>query len=319
LPGATRFVPLPAIVLLRAWTRADTPRIDRWLEPADVLHATNYLAPPSRLPTLVTVYDCSFVRYPELCTPEVRAFEPALRRAVRRGVTIHTSSTFVAGEIEELFGPGLRDAGRIVVVPLGVPHLEGDAVLAPAVSARLDGASYVLAIGTLEPRKNLPRLVAAFGAVAARQPDVRLVIAGKDGEDRPAVDAAVDALPSDIRRRVVLTGAVDAPTRRALLRDAAVVAYPSLYEGFGFPVLEAMASAVPVVAARAGAIPEVAGDAALLVEPTDVDALADAMERALIDEELSTQLVARGRARAREYSWSRTAAALDAVYRRLAA
>jgi len=102
VPTDTRFVPIPARILLRSWVRADAPRIDRWLRPAQVVHATNYLAPPSRLPTLVSVYDCSFVRYPELCTPEVRAFDPVIRRAVARGATLHTASDFVADEIEEI-------------------------------------------------------------------------------------------------------------------------------------------------------------------------------------------------------------------------
>jgi glycosyltransferase involved in cell wall biosynthesis len=318
LPPTTRFVPLPATVLLRAWTQRDAPRIDRWLGPADVLHATNYLAPPSRHPTLVTVYDCSFVRYPELCTPEVRAFAPSLQRAIARGVTVHTSSHFVAAEIEELFGPGLAAAGRIVVVPLGVPNLPPSGGLAPALAARIGDARYVLSIATIEPRKDLPSLVRAFGTVAARDSDVRLVLAGKDGPARPAVDAAIAALEPSARVRVVLAGAVDDPSRRALLEGAAVVAYPSVYEGFGFPVLEAMACGVPVVATRAGAVPEVAGDAAVLVEPGDVDALASALVQVLDDDARRADLVARGRSQVERFSWTRTAAELAAIYRRLA-
>jgi glycosyltransferase involved in cell wall biosynthesis len=317
LPPDTRFVPVPATVLLHAWTRVDFPRIDRWLRPARVLHATNYLAPPSRLPTLITVYDCSFARYPELCTPEVRAFGPALERAVARGATLHTSSEFVAGELDDLYGPGLRAAGRIVVVPLGVPHL--DAPSAVPLPPSVAGAPYVLAIGTLEPRKNLDRLVRAFGVVAATHPGVRLVIAGKDGDARPAIDAAIAALDRPTRSRVVLAGPVDDATRTALLRGATVLAYPSLYEGFGFPVLEAMACDVPVVTTRAGAIPEVAGTAALLADPLDADDLAGALDAALGDDALRRELVARGHARAQQFSWSATAAALARVYRDLAA
>jgi glycosyltransferase involved in cell wall biosynthesis len=318
LPPGTRFVPIPAAVLLRTWTRADVPRADRWLRPAQVVHATNYLAPPSRLPTLVTVYDCSFVRYPELCTPQVRAFEPALRRAIARGVTVHTSSEFVAAEIDERFGPGLRDAGRVVVVPLGVPDLAPRGDLAPEVRDRIAGAPYVLAIGTLEPRKNLPRLVDAFAAIAATRDDVKLVVAGKDGEARTDVDRAIARLDADARRRVVLTGPVDAATRHALLTGAAVLAYPSLYEGFGFPVLEAMACDVPVVTAHAGAIPEVAGDAALLVDPLDVDALGAAIATVLDDAARRETMVERGRERVRRFSWHATASQLLSVYRSLA-
>ncbi len=167
------------------------PRIDRWLRPARVLHATNYLTPPSALPSVVSIYDCSFVRYPELCTPEVQAFEPIVRRAIRRGATVHTGSEFVGDEIEEIFGGRLRAAGRLLVIPLGVPALGDTSTLPADIAAQLDGAPFVLAIGTLEPRKNFPHLVGAFGELAARHDGLRLVIAGHDGPARPAVDAAV--------------------------------------------------------------------------------------------------------------------------------
>jgi glycosyltransferase involved in cell wall biosynthesis len=268
-PPETRFVPIPARILLHSWTRAEVPRIDRWLKPAQVMHATNYLTPPSRLPTVVSVYDCSFVRYPELCTPEVRAFEPIVRRAIARGATVHTGSEFVADEIEEIFARGLRAAGRLVVIPLGIPALAEAASMPAALESQLGGAPYVLAIGTLEPRKNYPHLVHAFGLVAQDHADVRLVIAGHDGPARASVDAALSRLRPEVRARVILPGGVSDTVKRALLERATVLAYPSIYEGFGFPVLEAMAASVPVVAARAGSIPEVAGDAAVLVEPTD--------------------------------------------------
>jgi glycosyltransferase involved in cell wall biosynthesis len=317
-PEGTRFVPLPARVLLRSWTQRDQPRIDRWLRPARVVHATNYLAPPSALPTLVSVYDCSFVRYPELCTPEVQAFEPIVRRAIARGASVHTGSHFVAAEIEEIFGNELRAEGRLVVVPLGVPALGAASSLPEAASARLDGAPFVLAIGTLEPRKNFPHLVSAFGELAARHPDLRLVIAGHDGPARPAVDRAVARLDVSARDRVDILGSVSDGERRALLDHATALAYPSMYEGFGFPILEAMTARVPVVAARAGSIPEVAGDAALLVAPTDEQGLASALERVIDDATFRADLVGRGERRVHAFSWDATARGLNDVYVRLA-
>jgi len=318
LPETTRFVPIPARVLLAAWARADGPRIDRWLRPAQVVHATNYLAPATTLPSLVSVYDCSFVRYPDLCSPEVRAMAPIIRRAIARGATVHTTSEFVAEEIDDIFGPGLRRDARLVVVPLGVPAIGHESEMPPHVGDRLDGAPVVLAIGTIEPRKNLPHLVTAFGAVAAGHPDVRLVVAGHDGPARPDLDAAIARLPPDARSRVVVAGPVSDKGRLALLQRATLLAYPSIYEGFGFPVLEAMTARVPVVAARAGAIPEVAGDAALLVDPTDESQLAEAITRVLTDDETRRELVARGRDRVRAFSWEDTARGLTACYRRLA-
>src|SRR5262249_41949127 len=157
----------------------------------------------------VSVYDCSFVRYPELCTPQVRVFEPILRRAIARGATVHTGSAFVADEIEEHFDPSLRAQGRLVVVPLGVPELGAASALPAELGARLDGAPYVLAIGTLEPRKNYPHLVGAFGELAPRYPSLRPVIAGHDGPARPGGDRAVARLPAEVRERAIVTGSVD--------------------------------------------------------------------------------------------------------------
>lgn len=322
LPPNTRFLPIPARVLLRTWGRVDWPRPDRWLRGADVVHATNYLAPPSQRPTVVSVYDCSFLHFPESCSPDVRRFEPVIRRAARRGAWIHTSSEFVANEIREFFGHDLVDASRVVVVPLGVPPLH---ITSPAASAiplesptPFDGR-YVLAIGTLDPRKNLDHLVRAFSAIAETVPDLRLVLAGTDGLGRPAIDAELAALPQHIAARVVLTGPVDDEQRVALLTHASVLAYPSLYEGFGFPILEGMASGVPVVASTAGSIPEVAGDAALLVDPHDDNGLSAALSSVLGDDETRRDLVAAGRARAATYTWKATAYGLNALYHLAAA
>jgi glycosyltransferase involved in cell wall biosynthesis len=317
-PPETHFVPIPARILLRAWTRYDHPRIDRFLRPARVVHATNYLAPPSSLPTLVSVYDCSFVRYPELCTPEVRAFEPALRRAIARGASVHTGSEFAAAEIEEIFDSRLRATGRLHVIPLGVPPVDTSGA-ALAVHGLAPGAPFVLAIGALEPRKNLPHLVGAFARLAAAHSEIQLVIAGPDGPARADVDSAIARLTPDARARVIVTGTVSDENRRALLANARALAYPSIYEGFGFPVLEAMCAGVPVVAARAGSIPEIAGDAAILIEPTDEQELAAALDRIVGDEDLRQGLIARGRAHVTTFSWSTTAHRLDACYRELAA
>jgi glycosyltransferase involved in cell wall biosynthesis len=318
LPSGTRFPPIPARALLASWGRSDTPKLDFWLKPARVLHATNYLAPPSRLPVVVTINDCSFARYPELCTPEVRALTPVVRRSIRRGAVVHVPSAFVAREVDELFGPGLAGSGRLVVVPWGVPPVTTESETPPEIAEVVGGPPYVLAIGSLEPRKNLPYLVAAFGSIAGSHPDLRLVLAGPDGPARPAVDAAIGELAESIRSRVVITGGVSDAGRVALLAHAHVLAYPSLYEGFGFPVLEAMSIGVPVVAARAGSIPEVAGDAATLVGPTDVRALGDALAALVDDDARRAEQIALGRDQARRYSWLDTAHGLAALYRRLA-
>ena len=259
----------------------------------------------------MSVYDCWFLRNPDAAHPDVRRAGEVLRRAVRAGVTVHASSQATADALRELLGDV-----DVAVIPLGpLPVLT-----APSVSpiAELDGRPYVLAIGTLERRKNLPTLVEAFARLATEQPDVLLVIAGADGDDRPAIDAAIDRIGARLAERVMLTGRIDAPTRAWLLRHARVLAYPSLDEGFGFPLLDAMQLRVPVVASDAGSIPEVAGGAALLSPPRDVDALATNLATALASDEIRAGLIAAGDSRWHQFSWDLCAEQLTALYRELA-
>lgn len=315
LPAGTRFPPIPARVLLQTWGRAEVPRIDRWLRPARVLHATNYLTPPSALPTIVTVNDCTFVRHPGLCSEEVLALVPIVRRALRRGAWVHVPSAFVRDEVLDVFGADTA-VDRVRVIPWGVPPVAPPTELPAEVAGVIEAGPYVLAMGTIEPRKNLAHLVAAFGAVAAAGHDeLRLVLAGPDGPARPDVDAAIARLPAAVAERVVLTGLVSEAGRAALLARARILAYPSIYEGFGFPALEAMSVGVPVVAARAGSIPEVVGDAAELVSATDEAALAEALGRLSVDEARRTEMAARGHDRAQRYSWDTTAHEMAALYR----
>lgn len=325
-PGVRR-LPLPAALAHRAWARTSLPRVDRWLRPAQVVHGTNYVAPPSRLPRLVSVYDCWFLRHPDEVAPGVRRAGEVLRRAVATGAHVHASSEATAAEVRALLG-----TDRVHVVPLGAPPPAARAGSAGEQDATTEdrtghggragapaGPPFVLALGTTERRKNLPALVEAFGCLSPAVGDAELVIAGADGDDRPAIESAVDALAPARRQRVRLVGRVDDEAKARLLATATVLAYPSLDEGFGFPLLEAMAAGLPIVASRAGSIPEVAGDAALLVEATDVDGLAGALERVVTDEAERARLVAAGRVQRDRFSWATTAEQLAALYHALAA
>jgi alpha-1,3-rhamnosyl/mannosyltransferase len=181
----------------------------------------------------------------------------------------------------------------------------------PALAAWV--TSYVLAIGTVEPRKDLPTLVRAFGQVAGGRPGLALVIAGSEGWGGTELDEAVAACPA--RDRVLRLGWVDDESRDALTKGATVFAYPSRYEGFGLPPLHAMAAGTPVVAGDCGALREVLGDAARLVPPGDADALADALSGLLDDPDQRLDLSRRGRQRAALYSWEACADGIVSLYR----
>lgn len=302
---------MPARVVRELWARgASWPRAEHWTGPVDVVHALNYVAPPARVPVIVMVHDLTFVRFPELCTPDTLRYGGLVRRAVRDGAVIHTPSEFVAGEVRDEFGV---EPDRVVAIHSGLPAVTGGTAAAGAALA--GGSRYVLALGTVEPRKNLPGLVRAFSAIAAEDHEVRLVVAGPDGWDQEQFAAAVARSPS--RDRIVRLGYVTSEARRDLLAGATVFAYPSRYEGFGLPPLEAMAVGVPVVAGRAGALPEVLGDAALLVDPADDGELARALTGLLSDQSARDDLVVRGRARAARYTWNATAARVAELYRSL--
>lgn len=308
LPAGVRALdrPMPAAPLLLTWARADRPSIDWWTGPVDVVHGTNFCVPPARgAHQIVTVHDLTPVRYPELASEATQLFAALVRRALGRGAHVHTPSAFVAAEVVEHFGV---DPARVHPIHHGIPTT---ANAEPVPSPIND--PYVLALGTIEPRKGLPTLVAAFDAVADAHEGLRLVIAGPDGWGLEAFNAAVTRATH--KSRVVRFGYADDRTAAALLRGAAVLAFPSLYEGFGLPPLEAMAAGVPVVATRAGALPEVLGDAACLVAPSDHEVLAEALALVLGDAEVRAGLVARGLAHAARFSWEQCAAGLTGLYR----
>jgi glycosyltransferase involved in cell wall biosynthesis len=226
-----------------------------------------------------------------------------MHRLIRAGAWVHTPTNQGAREASALLA-----TPRVRAVPLG-PPASAAAVAHPARPER----PYVLALATHVPRKNLPRLVAGYGAAQRVHPELALVIAGAFGPDTDAINAAINALPDDAL--VVLPGWVDAGARADFLAHAVALAYPSLDEGFGFPLLEAMAAGIPVIAGTAGSMPEVAGDAAVFVDPHDVDAIGDALVRVVGDPDVRGALVDSGGARVTQFSWRRTALELMSLYR----
>jgi glycosyltransferase involved in cell wall biosynthesis len=292
--------PMAATPLRKLWRRADHPRIERWTGPIDLVHGPNFVVPPARAARVVSIHDLTFLHHPEYCTKHVLEYPGLLRRALRTGAWVHTDSAFVRDEVVSLLG---ADPDRVVAVPLGVtPGLSHDA----ARGRRLAGSDrYVLALGTVEPRKNLPGLVAAFDAIATDDPEVRLVLAGPDGWGTVALTDALARSPH--ADRVVRAGFVPEADRGDLFAGAAVVAVPSHYEGFGLTAAEAMLAGVPVVASDTGSHREVIGDAGLLVPASDSNALAEALHRVLSDDALAAELRRRGAAQVAPLTWERTA------------
>jgi glycosyltransferase involved in cell wall biosynthesis len=304
--------PMPASLLARVWRSSDRPPVEWWTGPVDVVHGTNYVVPPARRAArLVTVYDLTAVLYPHLCTPASLRYPGLIRRAVEGGASIHTLSRFVAEQIVEHFAV---PAERVHVVYSG---------LAPPAEAKADGREfgadseppYILALGTVEPRKNFVDLVKAFDTIAGDQTEVHLKIAGAAGWGEAALTEAIHASP--YRDRISRLGWV--PDTDRLIGRASLFAFPSIYEGFGLPPLEAMALGVPVVASTGGALPEILGDAALLVDPLDPAALGAAIQQALSDDPTRRRLIDAGRRRAAMYSWDRAGDELAGLYRRLSA
>lgn len=306
LPPGARLVgrPMPARPVRAAWRAGLDVPIDAAIGRPDVVHGTNSIVPPTRRAArVVSVHDLSPLHFPEICHPATLVFPQLIRRAIRTGAWVHTDSIFVAEEVIEAFG---ADPDRTRVVHPGIPEL-------PAGGKRSQEGPYVLAVGTVEPRKDYPGLVRAFDLMAGDRPDLRLVIAGADAWGAERLDRAQAGARH--RDRIIRPGWLDDADLAELIRGASVLAYPSVYEGFGFPPLQAMAAGVPVVATAAGSVPEVVGDAALTVAPGDIEGLADALAKAIDDAGTRRELTARGLDRVAHFSWETTADLMTDLYR----
>ena len=306
------------------WHRAKLPLPADWLSgPVDVFHSPDFVLPPLRRARgILTVHDLAFLMRPDCADASLRAYlEEVVPRSVRRADFIIADSENTRNDLVVLLGV---KPSSVAVVPGGVEERfkpVTDAAQIERARRQLGVGSdpFVLAIGVLEPRKNLNRLMDAFEQLKGRGKvarELRLVLAG--GKGWLFDDIFEHHASSPVRDDILLPGFVPDELLPAIYSAAEVLAFPSLYEGFGLPVLEAMACGTPVVASRASCLPEVAEGAALLVDPNNVEGLAGALELALLDADLRTRLIAQGQQRARQYSWRRAAEALLGVYRMVA-
>jgi glycosyltransferase involved in cell wall biosynthesis len=299
----------------RYWWSTGLPRYVR-SSGIELFHGTNYEVPPWRqCATVLTIHDLSLLTHPE--THEKRRVSRARRRLplmARAANAIIVPSESVRGEVCQYLG---LSAEKVFAVPEAARtcfrHME------PAeteeVRSRLGiGADFLLTVGTIEPRKNLSTLVRAFEEIARSRPlnKLQLVVAGSRGWLSEPLLEEVENSPC--RHRIVLTEYLNDDSLRALYSSCTALVYPSIYEGFGLPPLEAMACGAPVITSRIPALEETTGGAALLVEPTNVQALAAAITDLLDNGQLKAELSSRGRSRAAEFTWERTARLTLDVY-----
>jgi glycosyltransferase involved in cell wall biosynthesis len=300
---------LPRIALYESWHRLRRPAVESATGPVDVIHATSIAMPPRSSPLVLTLHDLAFVRDPGHFTARgLRFFRRGLALARHDADIVLCSSTATMQDCE---AAGF-ERGRLRHVPLGIDVLTAPREEVDRVRARYGlERPYVLWTGTIEPRKNLPGLLRAFGSTDA---DVDLVLAGPRGWNEDLDDLAPTA-----RARVHVLGFVPREDLGPLYAGARAFCWPSLLEGFGFPVLEAMAQGTPVITSRGTSTEELAAGAGLLVDPRDPGAIADALGAILSDDDLSGRLSRAGRRRAREYTWERCARLVADAYRDAAA
>ena len=316
-PATLRASGWPSAWHTRVWHRLRIPvPVERWCGPADIYHATDFLAPPTRAArTVVTVHDLSFLRFPERAEPSLARFlAEAVPRSVRGAAHVLADSECTRTDVIELLG---IKPERVSVAYGGVePSMQRvvDPVRLSAVRERLGlDRPFILGVGTLEPRKDWPTLIEAFASTPNVQDGRTLVIAGGHGwRTGPILNAAerANASGADVR----LIGFVpdgDLPTLYSL---AEAFAFPSVYEGFGLPPLEALACGVPTAVADAASLPGVVGDAALLVPAGDVAAWGAALTSLVSDAELRKRLSSLGPDQAAKFTWDDCAVAVERAY-----
>lgn len=314
-------LPIDDIWLARLWQRMRAPLpVEMITGRLDVYHSPDFTLPPTlpSTPKLLTVHDLSFIRDPDSASPPLRSYlQIVVRRSVRRATHILADSQATKDDLTELYR---APPEKITVLYAGV-----DQSFQPVSDPRqlaevrdrygIGEAPFVLSVSTLQPRKNYRRLIEAF-EIALGHTQFVLVLAGGKGWLH-------DEILCEVRRRnleakVLFPGFVPETDLKALYSAAEVMAYPSLYEGFGLPVVESMACGTPVLTSTAPCLPEIAGQAAILANPYDVQAIADGLTQLTTDPELCADLVQKGLTRARMFNWDDSARKLLGLYRELA-
>jgi len=304
--------------LHRIWHRARLPiPIQAVVGRVDLFHEPDFVLPPTvpGTPTILTVHDLSFIRDPDSALPALRRYlNRVVPRSVARATHVLADSLATKNDLVELFGAPPK---KVTVMYGGVdarfaPVRDPEKLTAIRGKYHLGLEPFVLGLGTVQPRKNYKRLIQAFSTVKAQIPTLKLVIVGDKGWLYDEIFAEVKLARQEAS--VVFPGFVEDGDLPALYSAAELLAYPSIYEGFGLPVLEAMACGTPVITSTTSSLPEVGGEAALLVEPTDVEGIAGALRRLLQDADLRRTLITKGFEQARQFTWEKAALQLLGIY-----
>lgn len=313
---------IPPRWLARLWHRAQIRiPVETFVGYVDLYHATDFVLPPTfpKTQTIVTVHDLSFVRVPEAASPRLKRYlDRVVPHSVRRADCVIADSEATRQDIIELYGVS---SDKVVTLLSGVrQHVDRDSLVLSLTMRnkyRFPERPYLFSLGTVQPRKNYSRVIRSLKHLRDAGYDLDLVIAGGRGWLEDDIHTTIQKM--HLQDHVHLIGFADDADLPALYANAEVVVFPSLYEGFGFPVLEGMVYGTPVVTSNLSSLPEVAGDAALLVDPYDVDAITAAIRQILEDTNLRQTLIERGHHQVRQFTWERTARQLNEIYERVLA
>ncbi len=312
--------PLSERWLYRIWYRMSLPIPVQWITGnLDLLHSPDFVLPPLRdnIPSLLTVHDLSFVHYPETFTDNlVRYLNNIVPRSIEAASHILADSQSTKDDLLAIWGVSPE---KVTVLYSGV-----DSMFRPVTDNHLlqdarrryglGDEPYLLTVGTVQPRKNYQVLARAFKSISQNHSHNLVIVGGMGWLHKQLLE---EIEKQDLVHRVILTGFVDDSDLPALYSGATLFTFPSLYEGFGLPLLEAMACGVPVISSNASSLPEVTGKAAVLLSPMDEVGWTETIHQLLIDPSLRTRLVASGFIRARDFTWNNSAVQLLAIYRQL--
>lgn len=313
----------PYGVYRRAWNYI--PVKYNWIfnDESDIYHFFNFIVPPRiKGKVITTIHDMTYELYPEtMDIRNLKRIKNDIQYSVNRANKIITVSESSKNDIIKFLN---IEESKIEVIYNGVEYDKFNKSYSDEEKNRVRyryglSKNYILYMGTLEPRKNIESIIEAFSLFkrenTSSSKNIKLVIAGKKGWLFESIFNLVDKL--NLKDDVIFTDYIDENDKSIIYNMASLFVFPSLYEGFGIPVLEAMASSVPVITSNVSSLPEVAGDAAILVEPKDIKSIAQYMDKVLVDKELRNNLIKKGHEQAKKFTWESSAKKLVNIYRDL--